>query len=296
MTTKSPLSAAAPSAVSRRALRSRSASSSASTAASSAAGLALADLDALVLAERRRRAHADLDGEGQRLALAGEVADVELGVADGMDAGGVDRVEVPAAHRAAHGLVEHALAPDALDHDRRRHLALAKAGHAQVLAELARGGLHAPLDLLGGDLGLHAHARFGQLGDGRLDGGGHGSVTIAWARGAGPAARPRVLSRGDEAGLAAWPAATPMSAKRLTVACCMSRIAAGIGSRSCVGVEAPRPLHRAGAEDQRAAGRAVERQVVASRCPSGVRVSVVLDALGCPERRARTARSAGRAV
>src|SRR5215212_9313468 len=46
------------------------------------------------------------------------------------------------------------------------------AGHPQVAAELARGLRDALLGLLGGHLGLHAHARLGQLGDGRGDGRG----------------------------------------------------------------------------------------------------------------------------
>src|SRR3954447_21128124 len=246
MTTKSPSAAAAPSAVSRRARPPPGAPRPAPGGAPGRGGgarfaaprLALADLDALVLAQRGRRAHADLDGEGQRLPLAGEVADVELGIAHRVDARSVDRVEVPAPHRPAHRLVEHALAPDALDDDRRRHLALAKAGHAQVLTELSRRGLHAPLDLRGGDLGLHADARFGQLCDGRLDGGGHGSVTIAghWR----PSARRRYgigasgLPTAASGTRSLWRVAgcTCMSASRLRVACCMGRLAVD-GTRSC---------------------------------------------------------------
>ena len=53
----------------------------------------LADLEALVVAERGRRAHADLERERQRLALVGQVAEVEVGIADGRDARVVDRVE-----------------------------------------------------------------------------------------------------------------------------------------------------------------------------------------------------------
>ena len=120
--------------------------------------LAATDLQALVLAELGLRAHADLDREGQRLALAGQVADVEVGLADRGDAGPVDRVDVPAAQRAAQRLVEHRLAAELADHDGRRNLALAKAGNAQLAAELAGGLLDAALDFVGGHLGLHAHA------------------------------------------------------------------------------------------------------------------------------------------
>ena len=121
------------------------------------------------------RAHADLDRERQRLALAGQLAHVELGLADRDDRGGVDRGRVPGADRVAHGLVEHGLAADALDHDRRGRLAGAEAGDAHVAAERARRLGDALLDLLGRHLRLDAHARLGQLGDGRGDGGcGHG--------------------------------------------------------------------------------------------------------------------------
>ena len=64
--------------------------------------LAAADLDAAVRAELGRRAHADLEGERQRLALVGHVAEVDLRIADGRDAGVVDRLHVPAG-RAGRG-------------------------------------------------------------------------------------------------------------------------------------------------------------------------------------------------
>ena len=67
---------------------------------SSTLRLAPADLESLVLAELGRRTHADLDRERQRLALGGQVADVEVGLADRRDPGLVDRVDVPAAERA----------------------------------------------------------------------------------------------------------------------------------------------------------------------------------------------------
>ena len=48
---------------------------------------------------------------------------------------------------------------------------------------------------------------------------------------------------------------TPMSANRLTVACCMRDIGAALPA-VVVAVQAPRPLDRAGAEDERAAAGA----------------------------------------
>ena len=53
---------------------------------------------------------------------------------------------------------KHRLAAEAADDDRRRHLALAEAGDAHLAAELAGGLLDSALDLIGGDLGVHAHA------------------------------------------------------------------------------------------------------------------------------------------
>ena len=139
----------------------------------------------------RLRAHADLDRERQRLALGGQLADVELGLADGRDPGRVDRVDVPAAERAAQRLVEHRLAAEPADHDRRRHLALAKAGDPHLAPELAGGLLDAALDLLGGHLGVDAHARLRQLGDACLDRGmgGHAADDSFRACSGGFAAR-----------------------------------------------------------------------------------------------------------
>ena len=144
-------------------------------------GIAAADLEPLVLAELGLRADADLDREAQRLALARELAEIEVGLADRDDLGGVDGGRVPAGDRLADRLVEHGLAPDALDDHGRRDLALAEAGDAQVAAERLRGLGDALLDLGGGHLGLDADARLGQLGDGGGDGDGHQRrLTIPW--------------------------------------------------------------------------------------------------------------------
>ena len=66
--------------------------------------------------------------------LGGQVGEVEvdLGIADRHDAGALDRVRVPGGQRFAHRLLEHRLAADALDHERRRHLALAEAGELEL--------------------------------------------------------------------------------------------------------------------------------------------------------------------
>ena len=127
-------------------------------ASSETAGLALADLEALVVAELGLRPHADLDREAQRLTRAGQVGEVELGLADGRDPRRVDGGGVPRADRVAHGLVEHRVPAHPLDDHRRRCLARAETGHAQPAAEPAGGLTDAALDLVGGHLGLHAHA------------------------------------------------------------------------------------------------------------------------------------------
>ena len=126
-------------------------------------GLAAPDLDALVVAELRRRHHADLDREGERRALLGQVVEVHLRVADGLDARVRERLLVPARQAAAHGLVEHRLAAHLPQHDLRRHLAAAEPGHAHLAPQLGRGGLQLALERLGRDLHLHAHARVGEL-------------------------------------------------------------------------------------------------------------------------------------
>src|SRR5205085_11302383 len=113
-----------------------------------------ANLEALVLAELRVGAHAELDRERQRLACSGEVADVQLRLADRCDARRVDRVHVPATKRAAQRLVEHRLAAEATDHDRWRHLALAKSRDPHLATKRLRSLLDAALDFLRGDLGL----------------------------------------------------------------------------------------------------------------------------------------------
>src|SRR3712207_8682532 len=57
-----------------------------------------------------------LDRELERRALLGQRLEVHARVADRRHAGLADRALVPARERAAHGLVEHGLAADALEH------------------------------------------------------------------------------------------------------------------------------------------------------------------------------------
>ena len=136
--------------------------------------LAASDLETLVGTERGDGAHSDLDRERQRLALGGQIADVELGLADGHDPGAVDCVDVPAAERAAKRFVEHRLAAEAADHHRWRDLPLAESRDSHLPPELARCLLEAALNLLRGHLRVDADARFRKLGDACLDRRGRG--------------------------------------------------------------------------------------------------------------------------
>ena len=142
MTTKSPLAGGLVDGLQAGGCARAGASSSASTASSSAAGSRRADLDAACTSPSSAVGRTPISiVKVSGWPSAGQVAEVDVGVADGVDAGVVDRVDVPAAERAADGLVEDGLAADALDDDRRRDLALAEAGHAQVAPEPARGRL-----------------------------------------------------------------------------------------------------------------------------------------------------------
>jgi hypothetical protein len=132
-------------------------------------GLAPSDLEPLVGAELCLRAYADLDRELERLALAGQLAELQLGLAHRRDPGAIERVHVPAPERAVNGLVDDGLAPEPADHHRRGHLPLAKAGDPHLSAQLHGRLLHSTLDLLGRHLGVDADARLGQLRDVRLD-------------------------------------------------------------------------------------------------------------------------------
>ena len=115
------------------------------------------------------REHADLDRELERLALRRQLAQIELRVAHRHDAGALDRVGVPAGERVAHCLLEHDLAADPLDDQRRGHLPAAKAGQLQLTPQLLRLALQPALHLARRHLHLQAHARVPELGDGCLE-------------------------------------------------------------------------------------------------------------------------------
>ena len=69
-------------------------------------------------------------------------------------------------------------------------LPLRKPGTRSSRPSAARGLRDAPLDLVGGHLGLDADARLGQLGDGGGDGGGHGRADDTVGRRCAPASPP----------------------------------------------------------------------------------------------------------
>ncbi len=125
-------------------------------------GLGLAHLEALVLAQLGLRPHADLELEGERLTLGlGGGDDLDAGIANRRDAGAEQRLFVPLRQGLADRLVEHGGEADSLDHQRRRRLALAEAGHAHLPGEAAGGPVDRLVDVGGGDLDLDADARVG---------------------------------------------------------------------------------------------------------------------------------------
>ena len=127
-------------------------------------GLGLADLEALVLAQFGLGADADLELEGERLALGlGRGDDLDAGIADRRDAGAEQRPFVPLRQRLADRLLEHGGEADPLDHQRRRRLALAEAGHAHLPGEAAGSLGNSAVDIGGGNLDLDADARVRKL-------------------------------------------------------------------------------------------------------------------------------------
>jgi hypothetical protein len=138
--------------------------------------VAPADLQALVLPELRGRHDAYLDRESERQPRLGQVGQVELRVADGGDAGVGQRLLVPARQPAPHGLVHDGLAADLAQHDLGRHLALAKARHPHLAAELRGRAAHLALEGLAGHLDLDAHARVPEVGGLGRQGCRHGAA------------------------------------------------------------------------------------------------------------------------
>ena len=146
--------AAGRSAVSSRARRSRIASISARSAPRPTCGSRRGTSRPWYSPSSAVGQHADLDRELERLPCAGSSPRSSLGSPTGTMPGGLDRLGVPARERVANGFLEHHLAADALDHQRRGHLAAAEAGELQLAAELRGLALEPALDLAGGHLHL----------------------------------------------------------------------------------------------------------------------------------------------
>src|SRR5438876_3982718 len=130
--------------------------------------LAARHLQLVEAAQLGFRHDADLDRELECLALGRQRAEVQLRVADRDDARAVDRCRIPARQRVADRLLQHRLASDPLDHQRRRHLSAPEARQLQLASELPRLALDAPLELARRHLHLHPHARVRELRDGGL--------------------------------------------------------------------------------------------------------------------------------
>ena len=128
---------------------------------------------------RRARAfgqHADLEGELEVAARRRQLAERDLRVADRDDAGGSERVDVPAAEIFAHRLLEHGLATDALDDERRRAPCRVESPAASGCRPSSRALRSMRCSSSpAGTWTCDAHARLGQLGDGRREGARHGS-------------------------------------------------------------------------------------------------------------------------
>src|SRR5205085_2458351 len=105
------------------------------------------------------------------------VADVDLRVTDGSDAGRVHGLLVPVGHALLDRLVEKRRAAQLLDDDLRRNLALAEARNLHVAARGLCDALHLALDCIAWYLYFEADAGVAEVG---LGGGNwHGAATIA---------------------------------------------------------------------------------------------------------------------
>src|SRR5262249_39148821 len=83
-------------------------------------GLGTPNLHPAVLAELGLREDTDLEGELELRARAGQLAEVDLRIADGDDPSAVERLDVPAAETVADRFLKDRLAPKPLDHEWRR--------------------------------------------------------------------------------------------------------------------------------------------------------------------------------
>src|SRR5699024_3680655 len=110
-----------------------------------------ADLDAAVVRQLDVRTYVELGGELQHLAVL-ELGDVQLGLAERLDLLLLQRLAVDVRQRVVDGTIQHGAAADALVHDLRRNLALAKARDRDLVADRLVRLVEAWLELVESDL------------------------------------------------------------------------------------------------------------------------------------------------
>jgi hypothetical protein len=131
------------------------------------------DLDAGVVRDLDGRADVDLGGEVQRLAVL-QLRDVDLGLAEDVQLGLVDRLGVELRKRVVDRLLQNRTAAEPLVDDARRDLALPEALHRDLLVDLLVRRVEAVLELLEGH--LDAEPNPGRVQG--LHGALHGSVSL----------------------------------------------------------------------------------------------------------------------
>lgn len=131
------------------------------------------DLDAGVVRNLDLGTDVDLGGEVQRLAVL-QLRDVDLGLAQHVELGLVDRFGVELRKRVVDGLLKHSTAAEPLVDDAGRDLALAEALHRDLLVDLLVRRVEAVLELLEGH--LDAEPNPGRVQG--LHGALHGSVSL----------------------------------------------------------------------------------------------------------------------
>src|SRR6185503_14036512 len=104
-----------------------------------------------VLGELEGGTDVDLGGEVQRLAVL-QLRDVDLGLAEDVDLGLVDRLGVELRKSVVDGLLQHGATAEALVDDPGGNLALAEALHRDLLVDLLVRRVEAVLELLEGHL------------------------------------------------------------------------------------------------------------------------------------------------
>ena len=134
-------------------------------------------LEALVGTELRRGRHLQDDREGNALLVG--VAQVNLGVADGVNAGGHQRLAVPVVQCAVERLGEDALATHPLHHHVCGHLARAEARDAHAARDFLDGAVELLAHLVLGDRDVDLDAVVIKLRE--FNGYGHGySPKVLW--------------------------------------------------------------------------------------------------------------------